>query len=299
MTNRREFLKRSGIGAAALAAPVSWSTVALAQEKLPTRPLPGTDETLPIVGLGNSRAFLERDIPTATEIIELFHERGGRYIDCLGTARFVVAEVAKALGVGNGLFLAVYLLDEEESVTRENIRRILDVSGKEQLDLLQAWPHIAETSWDMMRQMKEEGLTKYIGISRHDKKYYDDMITVIETGTVDLVQVNYSPMEREAEERILPMAMDMGIGVTINRPFMNGDYFKLVSGHELPEWAADFDCDSWAQFALKFILSHPGVNCAITETANPEHVLDNVGAGYGRMPDAATRERIVTHLNSL
>jgi diketogulonate reductase-like aldo/keto reductase len=299
MTNRREFLKKTGISAAALAAPVSWSSIALAQEMLPARPLPGTDESLPVVGLGNSRAFLESDIPTAMEIVKVFHERGGRYIDCLGVGRFVVSEVAKALGAANDLFLAVYLLDEEEAVTRENIRKMLDITGKEQLDLLQAWPHIAESSWDMMRKMKDEGLTKYIGISRHDKQYYDDMMKVMETGTVDIVQVNYSPMEREAEERIIPMAMDLGIGVNINRPFMNGDYFKLVGDNELPEWAAEFNCVSWAQFALKFILSHPAVNCVITETSNPDHVLDNIGAGYGLMPDTETRERIFAHLKSL
>ena len=95
------------------------------------------------------------------------------------------------------------------------------------------------------------------------------------------------------------MAMDKGIAVNINRPFLNGDYFARVSGHELPEWAAEFDCESWAQFTLKFSLSHPAVNCVLTETSNPEHAIDNIGAGFGAMPDEATRERIVMHLQSL
>ena len=103
----------------------------------------------------------------------------------------------------------------------------------------------------------------------------------------------------EAEERILPMAMDLGVAVNINRPFINGDYFKLVSGHELPDWAAEFNAVSWAQFALKFILSHPAVNCVLTETANPDHAIDNIGAGYGLMPDDEMRERIFVHLKSL
>ena len=120
----------------------------------------------------------------------------------------------------------------------------------------------------------------------------------MDTGTVDIVQVNYSALEREAEERILPMAMDKGIAVTINRPFLNGDYFGLVSGHELPEWAAEFDCETW-QLSLKYILSHPAVTCVITDTSNPDHARDNINAGFGRMPDADERERIASHLNAL
>ena len=95
------------------------------------------------------------------------------------------------------------------------------------------------------------------------------------------------------------MAQDLGVGVVINRPFMNGDYFRLVRGHELPDWAAEFNCHSWAQFSLKFILSHPAVNCVLTETSNPDHATDNLGAGFGLLPDAETRERIFAHLKSL
>ena len=182
---------------------------------------------------------------------------------------------------------------------RGNIQRLLELSGKEQLDLVHAWPEFAVPNWDTFRKLKDEGLTKYIGISRHRSSYYEQMMKVMETDTVDFVQVNYSPFEREAEERILPMAMDKGIAVNTNRPFLNGDYFGRVSGHELPEWAAEFDCESWAQFTLKFSLSHPAVNCVLTETSNPEHAIDNIGAGFGAMPDEATRERIVTHLKSL
>ena len=122
---------------------------------------------------------------------------------------------------------------------------------------------------------------------------------LMDTGTVDIIQVNYSALETDAADRVLPMAMDKGIAVNINRPFMNGDYFSLVKGHELPEWAADFDCETWAQFSLKYILSHPAINCAITETSNPKHAIDNIGAGFGRMPDEGERKRISAHLKQL
>lgn len=299
MTNRREFLTKAGLGAAVLASPIPWSTVATAQELLPRRPVPGTNDSLPIVGLGNARVFAEGDLEASRELIETFHARGGAYIDCIFDLRFTVAEAVGDLALASDLFLGTYFMEEDETQLRDNIKRILEMSGKKQLDLVHAWPEFAVPNWHTMRKLKDEGLTKYIGISRHNSSYYEAMMKVMETDTVDFVQVNYSPLEREADERILPMAMDKGIAVNINRAFMNGDYFGLVSGHELPEWAADFDCESWAQFTLKFSLSHPAVTCVLTETSNPKHVIDNIGAGFGAMPDEATRERIVTHLRSL
>mgnify|MGYP001820856417 CR=1 FL=1 len=298
MTSRRKFLKTTAAGAAALTLP-AWTDVALAQAKLPTRPIPGTDELLPVIGLGNSRVFREGDMAASLGLIRTFHERGGGYIDCMGLSRFVVSEVVKQMNAGRDLFLGTYFMDEEEPVMRENIKRILEITGKSQLDLVHAYPEFAIQNWDMFRRWKDEGLTRHIGISRHNKEYYEDMMSLMETDTVDFIQVNYSPLEREAEERILPMAMDKGIAVNINRPFINGDYFSLVRGHELPEWASEFNAVSWAQLSLKFILSHPAVNCVLTETANPDHLLDNIGGGFGAMPDTETRERIFAHLKSL
>jgi diketogulonate reductase-like aldo/keto reductase len=299
MTNRREFLANAGLGAAALAAPISWSEIVAAQDILPKRRIPGTSDSLPIIGLGNARVFGDGDLEASRELIEIFRSRGGAYIDCIFDLRFTVAEVAGDLSAANELFLGTYFMEEDEAQLRANIQRILELSGKKQLDLIHAWPEFAIPNWDKFRKLKDEGLTKYIGISRQNSSHYEAMMKVMETDTVDLVQINYSPLEREADERILPMAINKGIAVTVNRPFLNGDYFGLVSGHELPEWAAEFDCESWAQFTLKFSLSHPAVNCVITETSSPEHVIDNIGAGFGAMPDEAARERIVAHLKSL
>ena len=173
------------------------------------------------------------------------------------------------------------------------------MTGKTALDLMHNYPEDAVPYWDTFRRWKDEGLTRYIGIARHRSEYYEMMMDLMETGTVDFLQVNYSPFETEAEDRILPLAMDMGVAVTINRPFLNGRYFDIVRGHDLPEWAAAFDCNSWAQFSLKFILSHPAVNCVLTETANPRHALDNLGAGYGRLPDEDERQRMLRHLRAI
>jgi diketogulonate reductase-like aldo/keto reductase len=296
MTTRREFLTRSSAAAFATTIPAG---LIIGQETLPTRPLPGTDEALPVIGLGGSRLFEESDMAGSMELIRLFHGRGGRYIDCRGLSRFVVAEVAKAMDAADELFLGCYFHNEEEATMRANIQRLLEITGKRQLDLIHAWTEWAVPNWDLLRAWKDEGLTRYIGVSRHNKQYYDDMMALMQTGTVDIVQVNYSALEREAEEEVLPMARDLGVGVVINRPFMNGDYFRLVRDHELPGWATEFNCHSWAQFSLKFILSHPAVNCVLTETSNPEHAIDNIGAGFGLLPDQETRERIFAHLKSL
>jgi len=299
MTTRREFLRTLGVCASVVSLPATWPAITLAGEPLPRRPIPGTDDSLPIIGLGNSNAFRQDDRPASKALIQLFHEQGGAYIDCSGPSRFVVAEVARDLGIGRELFLGAYFTGEDERQMREEVRRLLEITGKERLDLVHSYPEYALPNWQMFRRWKDEGLTRYIGIARHQSRFYDSMIEAMQTGTVDFLQVNYSPLETEADQRVLPVALDQGVAVTINRPFINGAYFDRVRGHELPAWAAEFDCRSWAQLSLKFILSHPAVTCVLTETANPRHALDNIGAGFGRMPDEAMRRRIVDHLGSL
>ena len=298
MTTRRTFITNTLATASLLTLP-GLPALALAQEMLPRRPIPGSGDSLPVIGLGNSNAFRQNDKPGSTALIKLFHEHGGAYIDCSGDSRFVVAEVARSLGIGNELFLGTYFSSGDEPAMRENIQRLLEITGKKQLDLVHSYPEFAEPNWNMLRQWKDEGLTRYIGIARHRESYYDTMMKMMATGTVDFLQVNYSPLETSADQQVLPMALEKGVAVTINRPFINGGFFSRVKGHELPAWAAEFDCQSWAQFSLKFILSNPAVTCVLTETANPKHALDNIGAGFGRMPDNKTRQRMLDHLGSL
>jgi diketogulonate reductase-like aldo/keto reductase len=299
MTNRRAFLRKTATMTSLLALPLSWSQGLMALQKLPRRPIPGTSESLPVIGLGNSNAFRQNDMPASTALIKLFHENGGAYVDCQGESRFVVANVASALDIESDLFLGTYFSGEDERAMRKNIQRLLDITGKKKLDLVHAYPEFADPHWYLFRKWKEEGLTKYIGVARHHKSHYETMMKMMDTGTVDFLQVNYSPLETDAEKKILPMAMDKGVAVTINRPFINGAFFSHVRGHKLPAWAAEFDCDSWAQFSLKYILSNPAVTCVLTETANPKHALDNIGAGFGPMPDEKTRQRMVQYLKDL
>lgn len=292
MTNRRDFLRYATALAASLPLPAVLR--AADEPQLPTRPIPGTDDRLPIVGLGNSQAFKDGDLEGTRALFELFHARGGAYVDVIGDARFVAAKVAREVGIQNDLFFGTYVLQKSDEADRIDARKILAAQGKPTLDLVLSLD-IAEYTRraDSFRRLKDEGLARYVGVARHRAEFHEPMMALMQAGAVDFVQVNYSMLEPEAGERLLPLAQDLGVAILINRPFVNGDYFRLVKGKPLPEWAAEFDCHSWAQFSLKFILSHPAVNCVLTETANPRHALDNIGGGFGRLPDEATRQRML------
>ena len=288
MTDRREFLKRaSGAALATLAPPLL-----LAGEKLPARLIPGSDERLPVVGLGNSQAFRQRDFETSKRLLGAYFDRGGRYIDCSGDGAYLVASVAATLGQRDAAFLGSYFNGGNAADSEAAAKRLRAIGPTKSLDLMHSYPEDGVPNWDVFRRWKDNGLTRYIELARHNVRYYESTMKVIETGTMDFVQVNLSPLETEAEDRILPMARDKGVAVTINRPFINGRYFSIVKGRSLPAWAVEFDCTSWAQFSIKFILSHPAVNCVLTETANPEHLIDNLGGGFGRLPDEKTRVRM-------
>ena len=297
MTSRRDFLKTSGAVALSTAMPA----VTHAHDKLEihSRPIPGTDETLPMVGLGNSRVFQEGDLEATRELIELFTSYGGSYVDTLGPSRFTVASVMAAHDLQSQLFVGTYLGTVQYEAMAAELERVRAAQGKAVLDLVLTYDFkeiLAEP--ERYLRLKEEGLTRYIGAARHKQEFHEPMMQLMEMGVVDFIQVNYSLLESEAGETVLPMAQEKGVAILVNRAFVNGDFFDVVRDRELPEWAADFDCDSWAQFSLKFILSHPAVTCVLTETANPEHLVDNLGAGMGRLPDAATRAKMLELVKS-
>jgi len=297
MTSRRDFLKTSGAVALSTALPA----VTLAHDKLEihSRPIPGTDETLPMIGLGNSRVFQEGNLEATRELIGLFTSYGGSYVDTLGPSRFTVASVMEAHDLQSQLFVGTYLGTVQYDAMAAELERVRAAQGKEVLDLVLTYDFkeiLAEP--ERYLRLKEAGLTRYIGAARHKQEFHDPMMQLMEMGVVDFIQVNYSLLEPEAGETVLPMAQEKEVAILVNRAFVNGDYFDVVRDRELPEWAADFDCDSWAQFSLKFILSHPAVTCVLTETANPDHLVDNLGAGMGRLPDTATRAQMLELVQS-
>lgn len=295
MVDRRDFMRQAaGMALAGYASPALLASTRV----LPTRRIPGTDERLAVVALGNSNAFRQGDVAVARQLLGTFFEYGGGYVDCGGDSSYFVASLAKSIGHGDAAFLGSYFSPADAGPSRAGAERLRAITGKPMLDLIHTVPDNGVRHWDIMRGWKEERLTRYIGLARHQARYYDMMMKIMATGTLDFLQVNLSPLETEAEDRILPMAQDMGVAVTINRPFLNGRYFSIVKGKSLPAWAIEFDCTSWAQFSLKYILSHPAVTCVLTETARPKHLLDNLGGGIGRLPDPETRIRMRRLLQS-
>jgi aryl-alcohol dehydrogenase-like predicted oxidoreductase len=274
---------------------------------MPTRPIPASGERIPVIGLGTWQTF---DLPTATvrrkavrEVLQRFVESGGTVIDTspyYGRAETVVGELASELGIGTKLFHATKIwaggreagvAQMEESFRRMRVKR---------MDLMQVHNlRDVTTHHETLKAWKQAGRVRYIGITHGHESAHRELERLIRDGEFDFVQVNYSVGERGAEERVLPTAADSGTAVLVNRPFMEGELFRKVRGKALPEWCAGFDCASWAQFFLKYVLSHPAVTCVIPATDNPRHLGDNMGAGLGRLPDAATRRQMAAYIASL
>lgn len=300
MTNRREFIHYTSAVAAAASLPVPVASLAAASKRMETRPIPGTDEQLSVIGLGNSEAFQSGDVELSNQLIDIFMERGGGYVDTSGPGRFTLGQIMQQRNAYDALFLGTYLNATEKMAGLEEIMAVQDGQGGGALDLLLT-RNVVDFAAHASRyhEWKQEGLARYVGVARPNQRYYEGIMKMMQDRIVDFVQINYSMLEPEAAERLLPMAMDKGIAVVINRPFINGEYFSVVKGHDLPDWAAEFDCETWAQFSLKYIISHPAVNCVLTETSNPEHAIDNLGAGVGRLPDDTTRARMLALMQGM
>jgi diketogulonate reductase-like aldo/keto reductase len=296
VTNRREFLGYSSAAALAVAIPA----FAADKAKIPARLIPGTNESLPVIGLGNSGSFREADLTVAADLLDIFLEHGGGYVDVGGVSRMSVGSIAKSRKAAEKLFFGNYVEPQAVGAMRNEVATVAAGQGKSALDLVHTRNLSAyRQSHDLYRALQDEGLVRYIGIARSGAGSFGEISRLIEDGLVDIIQVNYSLAEPQAAERLLPLAADKGVAVNINRPFINGRYFDLVRGATLPAWAAEFDCESWAQFALKFIVAHPAVNTVLTETANPKHAIDNLGAGYGALPDLATQKKMRQTIQNL
>ena len=304
-TTRRDFLARMAALGAVLATPraaqglAAVGRTAPTQPPLPTRAIPGTSETLPIVGFGSSKPVLE--IPTeGTEpvaaVIRMLLEHGGRVVDTSPRTPEIdekFGQVLTAPEFSDRLFVATKINTNGEAAGIAQMRQNQRLVGRPTLDLLQVESmRDLDVHWPNVLRWKESGEARYIGVTVSSNSQHDAFESVMRAEPLDFVQINYSVMEPEAEDRLLPLAQDLGMAVLINRPFMNGSYFGRVNGRTLPAWASEFDCATWAQFSLKYILAHPAVTCVLTETTNPEHMADNVGAGFGRFPDDATKRRM-------
>lgn len=271
------------------------------------RAIPSSGEKLPVIGLGTYRAFdvgsAEAERAPLEEVLQLFVQRGGQMVDTspmYGEAEQVVGALSSKLGLRERLFLATKVWTTGRDAGAKQMERSLELLRAQKLDLIQVHNLVdLETQLATLRDWKKSGLVRYLGITHYTHGSHPEVARVLEREPVDFVQINYSLMEREADERVLPVAQDKGAAVIANRPFGSGNLFSRVRGKALPDYAKEIDCETWAQFFLKWIVSHPAVTCAIPATSKAKHLVDNMQAGYGRMPDAAMRKRMVETIAAL
>ncbi len=288
----------------AATAPIRLEAASQAR-RIPARPIPSTGELMPVIGLGSHDSFQSyppagRERPAS--VIRIFLDTGGRFIDTTlwpNEEEPVLGQLIEEMDVREDLFIANKVIARDRDAGLRQLRDNERIFGKRPIDLMQVWNMLAlDIQWPLLREWQEAGKVRYIGITNTRPDTHAWLESFMKKEKPDFMQINYSLLEPQAGERLLPLAQELGIAVVGNRPFINGRYFELVKEKTLPEWAADFDCHSWAQFSLKFILAHPAVTCVITETDKPHHITDNLGAGFGRLPDRKTQQRMLESLVS-
>jgi diketogulonate reductase-like aldo/keto reductase len=263
------------------------------------RAIPSTNELLPVIGLGTWQVFdvsPQSEHPTLVRVLNSMHEAGGTLIDSspmYGHAEEAVGNLTQATGMAGEFFYATKVWTEGREAGIAQMESSFHKMKRTTIDLMQVHNLVDwKTHMETLKQWKAEGRIKYIGITHYTDAMHQELEKIIRSVPVDFVQFNYSIVHRAAEKRLLPGAAEHGVATLINRPLGQGQHFNMVSGKPLPEWAAAYNINSWSQFFLKFIVSHPAVTCVIPATARPQHAADNMQAGYGPLPDAAAREKM-------
>ena len=299
--NRREF-----IAAGAAASVLPGLSHAAPSAKMLTKPIPASGELLPVVGLGTYEVFdvesTPSEIATRNEIVERLVSAGGKLLDTspmYNRSEKVIGDVTDAGVSRDDLFLATKVWTDGREAGIAQMNRSADLMNTDVVDLMQVH-NLRDTAVHMasIEALQEDGRIRYSGLTHYTAGAQAALGRAMQTFKPQFIQINYSLGEREAEQRLLPLAQEMGVAVLINRPFQSGRLFRAVGGKELPDFARKF-AESWGQFFLKFIISHPAVTCAIPATSKPHHMADNLGAGFGKMPDSAMRQRMADYFDSL
>jgi diketogulonate reductase-like aldo/keto reductase len=277
------------------------------KEAMHARPIPSSGEKLPLIGIGTWQTFDVGGDAAARaplkEVLRLFFAGGGRVVDSspmYGSSESVVGDACADLGICEPLFMAtkVYTHGREEGIRQ--MQRSVKRMRAGSMDLMQVHNLLdVETHTPALREWKARKRVRYIGITHYTSSAYPEVGRLLRTKQYDFLQINYSLAESESEKELLPLAQELGVAVIANRPFAEGAMFRRVRGKPLPPWAAELGIASWAQYFLKWIVSHPAVTCAIPGTGKPEHMADNLKAGFGLLPDEAQRRRMAQYYASL
>lgn len=278
---------------------------ALAQALL-SKEIPSTKEKLPVIGVGTWQTF---DVGTDAaaraplrEVLKLMTQAGRGMVDSspmYGSSESVAGDLMAELGLRDKLFVATKVWTSGRAEGVKQMETSFKRLRVERMDLMQVHNLVdVETHTKTLLEMKNKKKLRYIGITHYTASAYAEVERVLKSGQYDFLQINYSLAERESEKRLLPLARDNKIAVIVNRPFAEGALFRQVKGKTLPPWAAELGIASWAQYFLKWIVSHPAVTCAIPGTGKPEHMKDNLGAGVGALPDEKMRKRMADYFDA-
>jgi len=295
--NRRRFLKLAG---AAGVLPLLSSLSDAAPRTMISKTVPSSGEAVPVIGLGTSRTFNvgknDSKMAELRKVLQAFFDHGGTLIDSspmYGSAEEVTGVLLKRTRHPR-LFSATKVWTDGKESGIEQMEQSRKLWGIKRFDLMQIhnlrdW----ESHLPTLKEMKAQGKLRYVGVTTSHGRFHSDLEELLKKERFDFVQLTYNVEDREVEKRLLPIAADRGIAVLVNRPFQKSGLFGKVKGKPLPAYAKEIDCTSWAQFFLKFTVSHPQVTCAIPATSKVRHMIDNMAAGFGRMPDEALRQRMI------
>ena len=303
LARRRCLRILASLGTAALLQPMATFAAASAIR----RRIPSSGETLPVIGMGTWMTFDVGDDPGAraarTRLLQAFLDQGGGMLDSspmYGSAQEVIGHALARVHDRSALFAATKVWTLGRNAGIRQMEEAARLWGLPRFDLMQVHNLLDwEAHLDTLQAWKAEGRVRYVGVTTSHGRRHEALEHLMRTQALDFVQFTYNAADREAERRLLPLAAERGIAVIANRPFQGGALFGRVRGRPLPGWAAEIDCANWAQVLLKFIVSHPAVTCAIPATSRIDHLRENMGAGVGRLPDAALRRRMSGDLAAL
>ncbi len=315
MLNRRSWIRTTAAATAGTALSLRPELLAaLARQEMTTRMIPATGEALPIVGLGSSATFSRvargDDVSQLAEVLGTFVDRGGTVFDTApsyGTSEEVAGRLARDLGITDRIFWATKVNvarrggSADAAEARAQLERSFTYFGIDQIDLVQVH-NLGDlpTQMPIIEELKAEGRIRYIGTTLTPRgPRYERLIQAMRDYPLDFIGVDYAVDNTDAADEVLPLAQERGIGVLIYAPFGRTRLWSRVGDRELPDWAADFGAESWAQFFIKFAAAHPAVTCVTPATSRPEHMIDNLGAGLGRLPDEDEQQRMIELVNAL